>query len=172
MLPFCDRVVSVPRSKHLPSRNRGIPVPKQPTTLGGHLRKRRLQLKLFQAEAARNLNVSTRTMSLWECDRLCPVWDYWPRIVEYLGFDPFTDSALGRPKGNESPVVASLSRDHSKSLGQRIIARRLAMRKSCTECAKELGVCVKTLHGWETERHRPSRQQAKRIANYFGFKPS
>src|ERR1044071_1726377 len=25
MLPFCDRVVRVPRTKYLPSRNRGIP---------------------------------------------------------------------------------------------------------------------------------------------------
>src|SRR5256885_1672206 len=59
--PFCDRVVSIPQSRYLPSRNRGIPVPKQPTTIGGHLRKRRLQLQIHQSEAAAKLKVSTVT---------------------------------------------------------------------------------------------------------------
>jgi len=35
MLPFCDRVVSISRDKYLPLRNRGIPVSREPTTIGG-----------------------------------------------------------------------------------------------------------------------------------------
>ncbi len=136
MLPFCDRVV---RSKYLPSRNRGIPVPKEPTTLGGHLRKRRLQLKLFQAEAARKLEVSTVTLSRWESDRLHPTWPYWPRIVAYLGYDPFANPALGRPKGNETIGVAFLPSGLPVSLGQQLIRRRMEMKKTRKEFARILG---------------------------------
>ena len=109
MLPFYDRVVSVSRGKYLPSRIQGVPVQTDLNSLGRHLRRRRLQLKIFQSEAARRMKVSNRTLSLWECDRLHPTWFYWPRIIAYLGFDPFIDSTLGRPKGNESSYVAFLS---------------------------------------------------------------
>src|ERR1043166_1008337 len=71
-LPFCERVVRIPRDKYLPSRNRKVQVPKNPTTIGGHLRKRRLQLKIFPSEAARRLDVSTLTLSKWECDKEYP----------------------------------------------------------------------------------------------------
>lgn len=89
MLPLCDRVLRVSRDKYLPSRNRGIPVPKEPTTIGGHLRKRRLQLKLFQSQAARKLKVSTVSLSRWECDKIVPTAPHHDKIVAYLGFNPF-----------------------------------------------------------------------------------
>ena len=89
MLPFCDRVVSVSRDKYLPSRNRGIQVPKVPTTIGGHLRRRRLQLKVLQPEAARMLRVSTVSLSRWECDKIFPTIPHRAQIAEYLGYNPF-----------------------------------------------------------------------------------
>ena len=167
MLPFYDRTVSVPRAKYLPSCNRGIPVPKDPTTLGGHLRKRRLQLKIFQAEAARKLRVSNRTLSLWECDRLYPGWSYWPRIVTYLNHDPFIDSTLGRPKGNETKGVAFLSSQPPTTIGQKIAKRRLELKKNRTQCAKELGISVKTLWGWENGQHKISRLFQERIKRFI-----
>ncbi len=168
MLPFCDRVV---RSKYLPSRNRGIPVPKEPTTLGGHLRKRRLQLKLFQAEAARKLEVSTVTLSRWESDRLHPTWPYWPRIVAYLGYDPFANPALGRPKGNETLGVAFLTHHPTATLGQRILGFRFQQRKTRKQLAQELGISVKTLWGWETNRHQPNRSLSLQITQFLGIDP-
>jgi DNA-binding XRE family transcriptional regulator len=91
MLPFCERTVLVPRDKYLPSSNRGIQVPKEPTTIGGHLRRRRLQLKIFQLEAARRLGVSTVSLSRWECDKVFPTAPHHAQIVEYLGFNPFNN---------------------------------------------------------------------------------
>jgi hypothetical protein len=55
MLPSCERVVRIPRDKYLPAHNRKVQVPQNPTTIGGHLRRRRLQLRIFQSEAARKL---------------------------------------------------------------------------------------------------------------------
>ena len=109
MLPNYARVICVPRSKYLPSQNRKIPVPRNPTTLGGHLRRRRLQLGIFQSQAARQLRVSTRTLSLWEGDKIHPAWTYQPRLIAYLGYDPFENPDLDRPKGNETSGVASLA---------------------------------------------------------------
>ena len=79
----------ISRAKYLPSHNRGIPVPKQPQTIGGHLRRRRLQLKILQSEAAQKLQVSTRTLSLWECDNVFPTAPFHTHIAAYLGFNPF-----------------------------------------------------------------------------------
>jgi transcriptional regulator with XRE-family HTH domain len=100
---FCDRVVSIPRTRYLPSRNRGIPVPKQPTTIGGHLRRRRLQLQIHQSEVAVRLKVSTVTLSRWECDKVYPTWEHHPRLIEYLGYDPFVSCGLRDSYGNETP---------------------------------------------------------------------
>ena len=85
------------RSTGRTPRCRGRQIRKEPKTLGGHLRKCRLQLKIFQTEAAHRLKVSIRTLSLWECDRYS-TWLYWPRIVECLGCNPFTDPTRGRSK--------------------------------------------------------------------------
>ena len=77
------------RAKYLPSHNRGIPVPKEPTTIGGHLRRRRLQLKIHQSQAERLLGVSTVFMSKWERDVIFPTAPYHGRIKDFLGHDPF-----------------------------------------------------------------------------------
>jgi DNA-binding XRE family transcriptional regulator len=65
-------------------------------------------LKIHQAEAARILKVSSVTLSRWECDKVYPTWPHQPSVIAYLGYDPFTNPALGRPKGNETPFVAFL----------------------------------------------------------------
>jgi transcriptional regulator with XRE-family HTH domain len=83
----------ISRDKYLPSRNRGIQVPKEPTTIGGHLRRRRLQLRIFQPEAARRLKVSTVSLSRWECDKVFPTAPHHAQIAEYLGDNPFKKTA-------------------------------------------------------------------------------
>src|ERR1043165_6813384 len=110
MLPLCDRVVCILRSKYLPSRNRGIPIPREPTTTGDHLRRRRLQFNIFQPHVARMLKVRTVSLSRWECDRVFPTDSYQARILQYLGFDPFetTPKRRATPKSNETEVVAFL----------------------------------------------------------------
>ena len=164
-MPFCERVVSIPRSRYLPSRNRGIPVPKQPTTIGGHLRRRRLQLQLHQSEAAARLKVSTVTLSRWECDKVYPTWQHHPRLIEYLGYDPFPACGPRDPYSNETLGVASLS---SATLGEHIRMRRLEMKMTVKKCAQILKVDAKTMHGWEKHRHQPSASQKERIIVFLG----
>src|ERR1035438_9912792 len=145
MLPFCERTLYISRDTYLPSRNRGIPVPRNPTTLGGHLRRRRLQLHLTQRETAIKLEVTTVTMSTWERDLKYPAWENQPRITAYLGYDPFDDPTLGRPLGNEFNGVAFLIREVPKTSSEMVQKRRLELRKNKGEFAKILGVDPKTL---------------------------
>jgi len=90
-------------------------------------------------------------------DKLYRKRRYWPGIIDYLGFDPFNDPSLGRPKGNESKDVAFLAEAHPASNGEQIRRLRLAMKKNKREFAKEFGISIKTLWGWETGRRQPSK---------------
>jgi len=89
MLPFCDRSVTVARKDVAPVWTRSFPIAKEPTTLGEHLKKKRFGSGIRQSKAAQMLEVSARTLSLWECDRLFPTVPYHARIIKYMGYDPF-----------------------------------------------------------------------------------
>ena len=163
MLPFCDRSVTVARKDVAPVWTRSFPIAKEPTTLGEHLKKKRFLAGIRQREAAVKLGVSARTLSLWECDRIVPAWAFQPRLIAYLGYDPFTGLTPGKPKSNEPSSVAFFSQDAPVSMGQRIIHHRLKMRKTRRQLASEWGVSVKTLWGWETNRWQPSSKSIKLV---------
>jgi transcriptional regulator with XRE-family HTH domain len=167
MLPFCDRTVSIARKDVAPVWTRSFPVSKQPKSIGEHLRKRRFDLGIRQAEAAQRLAVSKRTLSLWECDRVYPTWPQQPAVVTYLGYDPFTNPELGRPTGNETQDVAFLAPTGPLSLGQQIRKRGMELKKNRKEYAKELGVSVKTLWGWETSRCQPGPRHFKWLSSFL-----
>lgn len=163
-MPCCERIVRVSRSKYLPSKNRGILVPNAPTTIGGHLRKRRLELRRLQSEVARQLGVSTVTLSRWETDKVYPTWSQQATIAGFLGFNPFTNPELGRPTGNETHGVASLSPTTPQTFGQLLRKQRLALQQNRAQLAHELGVSAKTLWNWEADRRKPSKKLRERIA--------
>lgn len=168
MLPLCDRHVCVSRTKYLPSHNRGILVPKEPATIGGHLRRRRLQLKILQREAARRLRVSKVTLSRWERDTVYPTWSQQPKVIEYLAYNPFTDPALGHPGGNKPSSVAFLSFGVPANIGQRIVAECIRTRKTREEFARMLGLSPKTIWNWVTGRRRPSGVLLRRVSKVIG----
>jgi DNA-binding XRE family transcriptional regulator len=155
-LPFYERVLHVVRKHVTPVWTCSFPISKEPTTLGEHFRKKRFSAELRQSQAAQMLGVSNRTLSLWETDRVYPAWAFQLRLITYLGYDPFGDPALGRPRGNEPPFVAFLSKYAPVTLGQKMMQNRLKLRKTRKQMALELGVSVKTLWGWETDRWQPS----------------
>jgi DNA-binding XRE family transcriptional regulator len=63
----------------------------EPKTLGEHIRKRRLQLKLTQKEAAKRLKVNAWTMLNWENGDTQPLPKSVPRIILFLGYDPIPE---------------------------------------------------------------------------------
>jgi DNA-binding XRE family transcriptional regulator len=87
-----------------------------------------------------------------------------------LGYDPFTDPSLGRPKGNETPFVAILSSSPSAHLARELRERRIAMRKTRMQCAKEIGISYKTLVSLEMNRRQPTEATRQRIEAFFKMK--
>jgi transcriptional regulator with XRE-family HTH domain len=107
-------------------------------------------------------------MSRWERGTVYPTWYFQPRIAAYLGYDPFTDPALGAPKGNETQFVANLSPEGFDNLGQRIVAECIKARQTRKEFARKLGLSPKTIWNWKTGRRQPSGAAVKRIAGLLG----
>lgn len=67
------------------------PDPAYPATLnslGDHLRKRRLDLRLLQREVGRLLGVDAGSVTNWEVGRTVPEFRWLPKIIRFLGYDP------------------------------------------------------------------------------------
>jgi transcriptional regulator with XRE-family HTH domain len=79
-LPFCKISLKVAKP---------TPYPQEPQTLGDHFKKRRYDLSLFQKEVALRLSVNVYTIRKWENNKTTPAVCYLPRIIEFLGYDPF-----------------------------------------------------------------------------------
>jgi DNA-binding XRE family transcriptional regulator len=58
-------------------------------TIGDHIRKRRIDLMLTQKEVAEALGVDKTTVQFWENNRVKPSLAQIPKIIEFLGYDPF-----------------------------------------------------------------------------------
>ena len=66
--------------------------PKELRTLGDHLRKRRLDLALFQKDVAKRLGANEASVWNWEKNRSSPALRFVPRIIEFLGYTPDDDT--------------------------------------------------------------------------------
>jgi DNA-binding transcriptional regulator YiaG len=85
MLPSSHRHIHVSLHQWVPCKNRGIPIKKQPKTLGELLRLRRAQLKLKQAQAAKLLGVSIVSLSKWERGLILPKRSFLSVLATFTG---------------------------------------------------------------------------------------
>jgi DNA-binding transcriptional regulator YiaG len=126
-LPFCQLTIKASHPK-----KQGYP--KTLLTIGDHIRKRRLDLGLFQREAAAQIGVDKTSILNWETRGIKPEVQHHARIITFLGYNP-----LHEPKG----------------LPARLIWARSSRGMSRVTCARMLGVDPTTLAGWETGRRKP-----------------
>ncbi|MBI4664388.1 MAG: helix-turn-helix transcriptional regulator [Verrucomicrobia bacterium] len=63
--------------------------PDQPSHIGEHIKKRRLELKLKAAEVQRLFGIDKGTLADWEHGKHTPSKRMQSRIVRFLGYDPF-----------------------------------------------------------------------------------
>lgn len=63
--------------------------PKNPTSIGEHIRKKRIELKLFQKDLADLFGVSEDCITYWENNRSTPQIHYYPVIIKFLAYCPF-----------------------------------------------------------------------------------
>lgn len=70
--------------------------PSSPVTIGEHIRKKRMELKLLQSDVAECFDVSTDCITYWENNRSNPQIKFFPKIIDFLGYNPldFDESTL------------------------------------------------------------------------------
>ncbi len=112
-------------------------------TIGDHLRKKRLDLELFQKDVAKILGVCDPSIYNWENNLAKPAFRYIPKIIEFLGYVPFEIS--------------------TKSVGEKIVIYRRLLGLSQKELAHRLGIDPSTLSKWEMDIRRPSERILKDI---------
>lgn len=66
-----------------------------PQTIGDHIRKRRLSLSMKQGDVGKMIGVSEDCITYWENNRSKPMVHQLPRIVEFLGYNPFKVEEIG-----------------------------------------------------------------------------
>lgn len=102
----------------------------EPQTLGEHIKKRRLSLKLYQREVAERLGVDTSTVLNWEKGlTVDPPIRLIPTILAFLGYNPFP-----------TPIT----------LSERMLAARRIKGWTMREAAQALGVDPCTWQTWES----------------------
>ncbi|MFQ5965235.1 MAG: helix-turn-helix domain-containing protein [Candidatus Scalinduaceae bacterium] len=139
-LPFCQ--IRLKAQKPLPSA-----YPQTIKTLGDHLRKRRLDLKLLQKDVAQKLGVGETSVYNWENNLTKPALRYIPKIIEFLGYVPFNTSNL--------------------SVGERIVVYRKLHGLSQKKLAHKLDIDPCTLSKWERDKRKPSERLLKDLTAFF-----
>lgn len=120
----------------------------EPQTLGEHVRKRRLFLKLSQPQLAKLLGVSTETILNWELDYKKPSINHIGKLIQFLGYDP------------ESPS--------SNSIADLLLAKRRELGWTQKVAARNLGVDPCTWSSWECGGTIMMRKHRRVVASFLG----
>ena len=120
--------------------------PLQPSTLGEHLLKRRMELALRQRDVASRLGASLHAVLDWEKDRKQPELRYWRRIIAFLGYDPCPEPG---------------------TLGDRLRARYRQLGIPRKEAARRLRIDVGTLRRYERGIWKPTSARTVQIIERF-----
>jgi len=139
-------VLVLPRSYRLGNRNRA---PEHLNTVGDHLLRRRLMLKLLQKQVAKQLGVDEASVYNWENNRSKPGLVYMPAIIRFLGYNPL-------------PPVDGWA--------DGLVQRRTILGLSQKESAKRLGVDPGTLARWERGEREPTGKFAARVSHFLSAK--
>lgn len=120
----------------------------EPRTLGEHVRKRRLELRLTQKKAAEWLGVSAWTVLNWEKDHTEPQIESIPVIIRFLDYHPFPEP---------------------KTISEHLLAKRRAMGWSIQDAARQLGVDEWTWGDWEQGGMILYRNHRLLVARFLGL---
>ena len=103
--------------------------------MGQRIRVRRLDLGLLQKDLARMWGATEQSVRFWEADKTRPIHKYTPKIIQFLGYDPFPEP---------------------KTLSERLKRYRLIHGLTQRELAKRLEVSPDTIVSWERGRNEPT----------------
>lgn len=110
-MPFCRVSLKAAR----PSK-----ILQNPHTSGDHIKKRRLELGLFQKDFAQTLGVDESTITNWEKNHTNPMLRLLPKIIEFLGYEPSV--------GNRDTLGGKLLRYRkSRGVTQKELAKQIVI---------------------------------------------
>jgi transcriptional regulator with XRE-family HTH domain len=112
-------------------------------TWGDYIKVRRLDLKLTKRQLSLRFNVDDVTIYLWEKNRVDPALTQIPKIIEFLGRDPFEKK--------------------TENLGEKLREFRRTHGLTQKKLAEQLEIDQTTLAGWEKEEHRPTKKLLDKI---------
>lgn len=119
------------------------PIAWQPTTLGEHLRHKRLTLGLSQTQVAAQIGANLSAYNYWELDKATPTMAKWRDIIGFLGYDP----------------IGSVP----ESLPELIVTVRRRLGLSRPQLGARLGVDKATIANWEHGRFPPRKKTMRAL---------
>jgi len=125
--------------------------PKDPQTVGEHIKKRRMDLGLRQCDISEQLGISLATMTVWENNHGEPQVNFYPKIIKFLGYMPLTID--------------------TSTLGGKIKLYRYQHGLSHKNMARLLGVDASTIRSWEHNEHAPLSKFHQVLSNYIKQEP-
>jgi site-specific DNA recombinase len=128
------------------STGRVIRIPTEPHSIGDHIRRRRLGLKMLQREVAEQIGVCEPSVFNWEANTSQPDFRYMPAIIRFLGYNPLPPA---------------------KSMGGRLVRQRTALGLTQKESAKRFDVDPSTLAKWERGERGPAGTLLNRVKSFL-----
>jgi site-specific DNA recombinase len=128
------------------STGRVIRIPVAPQTVGDHIRKRRLGLKMVQKDVAEQLGVDKTSVFNWEANTSAPEIRYMPVIIGFLGYNPLPEA---------------------KGWGERLVRHRTTLGMTQKDAARQLGVDQGTLAKWERGEREPQGAFLGRVKRFL-----
>jgi transcriptional regulator with XRE-family HTH domain len=127
------------------STGRVVRIPVAPQTIGDHIRKKRLALKLLQKDVAERIGVNKTSVFNWEANTSAPEIRYMASIIAFLGYNPL-------------PTASTLA--------EQLVRQRTSRGLSQKEAAIRIGVDPGTLARWERGEREPTGAYAVRVQRF------
>jgi transcriptional regulator with XRE-family HTH domain len=119
----------------------------EPVTLGDHLRRRRVELGLYQKDIAVQIGVTTSTNWNWENGWSSIALGYMPKIINFLGYNPLP---------------------HPEGLMARLAWYKQVNGLTLEQLGAEMGRDPEQLSDWLSGRHKPCRRNREEVKLFLG----
>jgi transcriptional regulator with XRE-family HTH domain len=123
-----------------------VRIPTEPKTIGDHIRRKRLGLKMLQREVAEGIGVNKATVENWEANASQPDFRWMPAVIRFLGYNPLPEA---------------------KTMAEQLVRHRTTLGLSQQDSAKRLGVDPGTLAKWERGEREPAISFQTRIERFL-----
>ncbi len=122
--------------------------PKTLTSIGDHLRTKRLDGNMELKDVAQQLNVTVQSIVHWEQNRTTPNLRFYPVIADFLGYET--------PVMKENNKLVGMLKNYRKENGV-----------SLYKCSKRIGLTHTTLHRIETGRTKLTEKSKHCLQVFF-----